>query len=102
MAHPDKYWRVAAVYRCCVRYNKDMFWAQQQLNQLRTLSADGKVIAGQSFPRLAEIWFKRAHPTAPNHIEHQRHAYRQQRRHHEQNLHASRPAPNASRSHSSI
>jgi hypothetical protein len=76
MAHPDKSWRVGAIYRCCVRYNKDMLWAKAKIAELSTLSADGKVIAGRSYPRLVDIWFRRSHPTAPNHIEQQRHEYR--------------------------
>lgn len=79
MAHPDKFWRVAAIYRCCVRFKKDMYWAEQQLKQLRNLSSDGKIIAGQSFPRLAHIWFGRLTPSSPNHIEKARHKYLQQK-----------------------
>lgn len=76
MAHPDKSWRVTAIYRCCVRYNKDYYWAHQKLSELRVLTSDGKVIAGQNFPRLALIWFQRTSPTSINHIEIQRHEYR--------------------------
>lgn len=76
MAHLDRFWRVAAIHRCCIRYNKDMSWAHQKLSEMRTLSSDGRVIAGQHFPRLAQIWFHRANPRAINHIEIQRHHYR--------------------------
>jgi hypothetical protein len=79
MSHPDKHWRVAAIYRCCVRYNKEMHWAQAELQKLRTLTSDGKVIAGDSFPRLAEIWFRRNTPISINHIEKARHEYRRQK-----------------------
>jgi hypothetical protein len=79
MAHPDKCWRVAAIYRCCIRYNKDMQWAHEKLSEMRILSSDGNVIAGHSFPRLAQIWFQRETPRSINHIEQQRHEYRRQK-----------------------
>ena len=79
MSHPDKCWRVGAIHRCCVRYNKEMHWAKQQLESLQVLSSDGKVIAGHSFPRLAEIWFHRTNPTSINHIEIERHEYRKRK-----------------------
>lgn len=76
MSHSNTCWRVGAIHRCCVRYGKDRDWAYEQLSKLRTLSPDGKIIAGPNFPRLADIWFRRSQPTSTNHIEKARHAYR--------------------------
>lgn len=81
MAHPDKSWRVAAIYRCCVRYGKSQEWAKEKLSELRKLNAEGFVIAHPSFPRIADIWFRRDTPTSPNHIEQARHAHRKERHH---------------------
>ena len=79
MSHSDTSWRVGAIYRCCVRYNKDMLWAQQKLEELCKRSEEDKIIAGHSYPQLAQIWFRRATPSSINHIEIQRREYRSQK-----------------------
>lgn len=75
MAHPDESWRVGAIYRCCVRYYMPESWAYNQLCKIRHLSTEGNVIAGHSFPKLANIWFRKSNPKALSHIEQAQRTY---------------------------
>jgi hypothetical protein len=58
VSHPDTCWRVAAIYRCVVRYGKGHDWCLEQMNKLVKRSAEGKVIEGQGFLHLVSIWFR--------------------------------------------
>lgn len=58
MSHPDTCWRVAAIYRCAVRYGKGRDWCLERMNQLYKRSAEGKIIEGSGFANLVDIWFR--------------------------------------------
>jgi len=75
MSHPDPVWRVAVIYRCCVRYNKDQEWCLDQLTQLQSHSAEGKVITNTSISYLADIWFRETHNNS--HMRMAREGYRE-------------------------
>ncbi len=53
MSHPDTCWRVAAIHRCCRRYNKGREWAHEQLSKLVTKAANNRNVTN-----LADIWFR--------------------------------------------
>lgn len=61
MAHPDPSWRIAAIYRCCVRYGKDREWCYQQLEKIKPASLEGSVLNTHSTLRIADIWFRKTH-----------------------------------------
>jgi len=50
MAHPDKSWRVGAIYRCCVRYGKDQDGALHRMWEVFTSSSN--------VHNTVSIWFR--------------------------------------------
>jgi hypothetical protein len=71
MSHPDTSWRVAVIYRCCVRYGKQQTWATEQLAKLQSRSAEGKITSNQNITNIGDIWF-RENGAGINHIDMQR------------------------------